>query len=170
MPPRDRRREFTTLRIRAAAFATSSCSHTRMGIQPAARSKRVVSASRRRVRSSFSAHHSRFATGTSPWMGHMCQKHPSTKTATRSVRKTMSAFLRDSSSGRASTRNLSPIRWRAARRSISGGVSRRRTRCIRARVSGVVLKALMRQRAPAPLPSGQVLHYQSDVRCDCGHQ
>ncbi len=65
--------------------------------------------------------------GVCPCSGQECQKHPSTKTATRRLGKTMSGrTLRPDASTGASTRNRQPWRCNVDRKSSSGFVSRRR--------------------------------------------
>ena len=119
--------------IRAATCPTSSCSHILTTSQPARRNLAVVSASRRRVASSFAAHHPEFVFGMCPCSGQECQKHPSTNTATLEGRNTTSALRGRSLSGRASTLYRRPIRWSSRRKLTSAGVSRRRTFCMRCR-------------------------------------
>ena len=65
-------------------------SHTRITIQPSARKSRVTARSRRTLRSSFGSQYSSRERGECPCFGQQCQKHPSTKSATRSRRQTKS--------------------------------------------------------------------------------
>ena len=58
--------------------------------QPAAVKAFVCMASRSAFFRSFDFQNDRFAAGSSPWIGHACQKQPSTNTATRGPAKTRS--------------------------------------------------------------------------------
>ena len=95
----------TAAATRLAADSGSSCSHTRMTVQPASANRASVSRSRVAFLSSFSRHHSALARGQLQCSGHACQKHESTITATRAAANSKSARRRTPGSGsRASTR------------------------------------------------------------------
>lgn len=95
-----------------------------------------MSASRRRLAASFWDHHSPLDRGEVPWTGQLCQKQPSTKTATRAPPKTRSARRLTPVIGARSTRNLKPRRCSALRRANSGRVSRCRCLFILRNASG----------------------------------
>jgi hypothetical protein len=126
-PLRSPRRRRTTRSIRPAACTGSSCSQTLIACQFSATSARSVSASRFWLPAIFALHHDRLDLGSVPCSGQPCQKHPSTKTATRALENTRSARRRRrAGSGATSTRYRSP-RCQSSRRSVSSGwVSRRR--------------------------------------------
>jgi hypothetical protein len=65
-------------------------------------------------------------------MGHPCQKHPSTNTATLDRRNTMSMVRRVPGTTVSWSRYLNPIEYKCRRRSISGPVSRDLCLAIRA--------------------------------------
>jgi hypothetical protein len=88
------RRRFTIFWIRRAATTGSSCSQTRTTCQPSSANRRSVSRSRISFLRSLSLHQAAFAFGLVRWIGHECQKQPSTITATRAGPKTMSALRR----------------------------------------------------------------------------
>jgi hypothetical protein len=69
--------------------------------------------------SSLAFHHSALLFGRVLWMGHPCQKHPSTKTAIFWPRKIISAYLFSSFNGATWTRKRIPSLWRAERISSS---------------------------------------------------
>ncbi len=98
------RRSFTILRILAAARRRSSCSHTRILVQPASASLQSVSRSRARLARTFSAQKVAFVAAMVWCSGQPCQKQPSMNTATRAELKTMSAVRLTWGSGRADTR------------------------------------------------------------------
>ena len=68
--------------ILSVAWSTFSCSHTCIDIHPISLNCLSFKRSRSRLRLNFSSHHWVLLLGTVPWMGQLCQKHPSTKTAT----------------------------------------------------------------------------------------
>jgi hypothetical protein len=121
--------------MRDAALLGSSCSHTRTTRQPASRKRSSVSSSRLRFVSILFRQNSAFAFGQVACCGHPCQKHPSTKTATRARGKTMSARRRRPLSTCLSTRNRRPDRCSAERRANSAAVSRWRVLFIRCRAA-----------------------------------
>ena len=129
------RRPRTRAEILAAASVESSCSHTLTTSQPASDNCLSVSRSRETLPSSFRAHQSLFVFGREPWSGHLCQKQPSTNTATRPLGRTMSTRLRALGPRGRSIRKRSPILWSALRRASSGRVSRRACDDIRALTS-----------------------------------
>lgn len=132
------RRCVTTRAMSAAASAGLSCSHTRTTVQPAARSRASVSASRDWLRAIFAFQYSELALNLAmPCSGQPCQKHPSTNTATLARLKTRSARRFRSGSGLASTRNRSPRACTARRTAISGAVSRRLLARITERAAGL---------------------------------
>ncbi len=90
----------------------------------------MVLASRSWLPVIFCRHHAAFAEGQVPWVGHPCQKQPSTNTATRARLKQISG-LHLVAGMRRSTRNCRPRRWTAERTANSHGVSRRGVRFIR---------------------------------------
>lgn len=123
--------------MRAAAAPTSSCSHTRMTCQPASHSSWAVSWSRAMLEAIFRGQYHEFTEcPLSPWVGHPCQKQPSTNTATRFLVKTISARRFNEGTGRTFTRYRNPERWSRRRSLSSGSVSVRRTDCIRRRTPG----------------------------------
>src|SRR5450432_4052522 len=80
--------------IRAATclgFFSSCCQILRTP-HPALLSSRATSRSRFLLRSSFCAQKERFDAGRVPCSGQQCQKHPSTKSASRSLLKTKSGL------------------------------------------------------------------------------
>jgi hypothetical protein len=123
----------TLAATRSAARSGSSCSHTRTTDQPWRWRTSFVRWSRARFASSLVFHQPALLAGMVEWSGHMCQKQPSTYTATRARGNTTSAAPRSSRIGRMPTRYLRPRRWRARRRAISGAVSLRAWRDIRRR-------------------------------------
>lgn len=125
------RRPRTSSAIDCAAATGGSCSHTRTGSHPAARNLSSVSRSRRRLPSIFSFQNAAFALGQVAWMGHPCQKHPSTYTAIRRRENTTSARRRRPGRGLWSTRYRRPCRWSSLRSASSGAVSRCGVACIR---------------------------------------
>jgi hypothetical protein len=78
--------------IRSATFfgVRSSCCHTRTTRHPFVWSVLFTSLSRLRFRSSFASQNSLLLDGRLPWMGHLCQKQPSTNTASLAAKKTKS--------------------------------------------------------------------------------
>jgi hypothetical protein len=70
----------------------SSCSHMRTTFHPSRVSDRFTNRSRLRLDESFVSQNSRLLEGTFAQRGHECQKHPSTKTATRSRLKAKSGL------------------------------------------------------------------------------
>jgi hypothetical protein len=117
------RRFRTRTSTRSATSSGSSCSHARTTAQPAASSASLFLRSRAAVRASFSRHHHLFALGVVPCSGQECQKHPSTKTATRAAGKTASAWQRSPGTSAACFRNRRPRRCSADRTATSGAVS-----------------------------------------------
>lgn len=124
--------------MRPAASSGSSCSQTRTTVQPAASRDSWLRASRARLRASFAVQYSEFERGRTPCSEQPCQKHPSTKTATRARGNATSGrgAERPAPSFR-STRNRSPRRWSADRRARSGVVSLRRFARMTARTAGL---------------------------------
>lgn len=78
--------------MHAVPFLERSCSQMRRTIQPCSRNVFVTSRSRRLFAVSFFSQKSRLLTGILECRGHPCQKHPSTKTRTRSRRKEKSGL------------------------------------------------------------------------------
>ncbi len=70
-------------RTKSTDSATLLCSQTRTTFQPASASRVSVSRSLRTLCASFSLHQAELAFGEVPWIGHECQKQPSTNTARR---------------------------------------------------------------------------------------
>lgn len=77
-----------------------------------------------------------FARGSVPCTGQRCQKHPSTNTATRCRRKTMSARHRSPRTGASCLRKRNPRRCISDRSAASGAVSAPRLASIVARAAG----------------------------------
>lgn len=121
--------------MRRAADSGSSCSQTRMTLHPALPRRASVSRSRLTFAASLSLHHAAFDLGAEPCSGQPCQKHPSTKTATRARVKTRSARRRSPGIGWQSTRYRSPSPCTRRRMIISGAVSRRLWLSIRRRMT-----------------------------------
>jgi hypothetical protein len=122
--------------IRSATTLMSSCSQTRSTSHPASTSSLFVAASRALFVSNLLRHHSRFAFGSVPWCGQLCQKHPSTKTAKRArVKATSTRRLRLTAPK--STLYRRPRLQSSERSATSGEVSRRRCVSIRRRASSV---------------------------------
>ena len=119
--------------ISAAACPGSSCSQTRMTVQPAACSAASLRRSLWTLRSSFACQYAEFMLGLTPWTGQRCQKHPSTKTANRAEGKTMSALHLTLGSGRRFLKKRSPRAWSADRNARSGPVSELRLAAMTAR-------------------------------------
>ena len=132
--PTYRARGLTARATRLAARTGSSCSHTRTTRHPAARRRRVVSASRLRFASILARHHSRFTFGHVACFEHPCQKHPSTNTASRARAKVRSARRRVPGTPW-STRKRRPRLCRTDRSASSQGVSRRSVAFIRRRTA-----------------------------------
>ena len=78
--------------LAARAGFPKSCSHNRKTRHRAFRKSLVTSRSRWRLRSSFGSQYARLLPGLRPCFGQPCQKHPSTKMARRSRRKTKSGL------------------------------------------------------------------------------
>jgi hypothetical protein len=93
-PLRARSTAFITRFVAAVIDLESSCSQTRITVQPSRRYDRVTRKSRRRLFSIFRRQNSTFDLGMRPWRGHPCQKHESTKTTTFADRKTTSGVPR----------------------------------------------------------------------------
>lgn len=127
------KRRRTALATTAATSLGSRCSHARNTNHPACLSVRFVSKSRRRLASIFSRQNWAFAFGQVACRGQPCQKHPSTNTATRARRNTMSARRGQLGNGFASTEYRRPSAWRSLLTASSAGVSRRSVACIRFR-------------------------------------
>lgn len=102
-----------------------SCSQNLRTVQPWAVKAWVIRWSRSTLVSSFFCHHSLFDLGGVKCAGHMCQKHPSMKTASLRVFHPTSTRERTSLIGRKSTRYLIPAECRSLRTRISQSVSRR---------------------------------------------
>jgi hypothetical protein len=117
--------------ICSAIVSGSSCSHTRMGIQPPSVSAWSSAWSRARFRSNLAFQKSTLVRGIVAWTGHRCQKHPSTNTATRDGPKTISGRTqRPEVSMRLSFRKRRPRACNADRNRRSGPVSVRRFACM----------------------------------------
>ena len=80
-----------TRRATSPGWRNSCCQMRRMR-QPRASNISATVRSRLPFRSSFAVQNSRFVSGMEPWMGHPCQKQPSTKTARRAARKIKSGL------------------------------------------------------------------------------
>jgi len=78
--------------IQVIPFPASSCSQMRSTLHPAAQRVWVTSLSRRLFVEYFVSQKSRLLAGRFECWGHPCQKQPSTKPATRFLRKMKSAF------------------------------------------------------------------------------
>ena len=91
MPPSDRvmtaRRLDERRRSARPHPRAASCSQTRTTRQPALRARHRPAGHGRRSLCSFSSHHALLLFGMVPCCGQLCQKHPSTNTATRARRK-----------------------------------------------------------------------------------
>ncbi len=89
-------RHYTYFAIRLASHRSllprNPCSHMRRTRQPRRRSSRFTSLSRLRFASILFCQNSLLLTGTLACFGQPCQKQPSTKTATRCLRKTKSGL------------------------------------------------------------------------------
>ena len=107
---------------RSAAVVASSCSQIRITVQPASASAVSVARSRSTLASSFWRHQPALVLGEDPCSGHRCQKHPSTKTATRTRVNTMSGRLRPIWGMAMFTRYRSPRRWSSRLMATSGAV------------------------------------------------
>lgn len=90
------------------ALGFTACSQIRITAHPAALNCTSVSWSRARVRAILARHQALLWVGHVQCAGHPCQKHPSTKTAIFSLRRTMSAVRRRAGRGRASVVNRTP--------------------------------------------------------------
>jgi hypothetical protein len=102
-----------------------SCSQTRSGSHPFSFSASSTWRSRSRLRFIFAPQKSAFVLGHEPCVGQPCQKHPSTKTATRSRAKRKSGDPGKRSG--LSNRNRNPQACRTRRNETSGAVCCRRT-------------------------------------------
>ena len=91
-PPSRPSARITRRAVPGHRFFPSAHSHTRSTVQPARRSVRVTSRSRAALRENFAAQKAARVAGCVACRGQPCQKHPSTNTATRSLRKTKSGF------------------------------------------------------------------------------
>lgn len=123
--------------MRWTADSTGSCSQMRTTTHPRSPSRRPVSSSRAWLDRTFASQKSALAFALRWWTGQPCQKHPSTKIATRARGKRMSAVLRRCASGRLFTKYRSPRAWSARRIASSGPVSRPLLACIDARTAGL---------------------------------
>jgi len=94
-------------------------------VQPASRSARSFLRSRATLASSLVFHHAAFALGLDPWVGHRCQKHPSTNTARRCRGNATSSLQRKPCTGERCLRNRKPRRWSSDRRARSIALSER---------------------------------------------
>lgn len=100
-----RTRDRTAVSITCAARLGSSCSHTRITLHPDPRKAASSRRSRLTFRSNLARQYSALALGLVECSGHRCQKHPSTKTATRAGPNMRSGrTLRPASSSRRSFR------------------------------------------------------------------
>jgi hypothetical protein len=89
--PRDPSNTPRSRTTRAASFpGASSCAHIRSTFHPSRRSSRLTVLSRWRFRCNLASQYVLFDRGRRKHRGHACQKHPSTKTATRSLLNTKS--------------------------------------------------------------------------------
>lgn len=114
-------RSRTTTATNWADTKASSCSHTRSVVHPCSTSRASTSWSRSTFRSSFGPQYAVFAFGLFPWEGHLCQKHPSTKTATRArVNTTSGRMTRPGSRTGWFLRNRRPKACSAERSRTSG--------------------------------------------------
>jgi hypothetical protein len=125
--------EANVVAISSAARVGSSCSQTRITVQPAACSAASLRRSLSTFRSSFACQYTEFMLGLTPWTGQRCQKHPSTKTANRADGKTMSALHLTLGSGRRFLKKRSLRAWSAERKARSGPVSELRLAVMTAR-------------------------------------
>lgn len=116
----------------ATTASGASCSQTLSTVHPSDSSQPEVSASRRALPWSLVRHHSELFLGAEPWLGHPCQKQPSTNRAIRRRVKAMSTLRRARPGTGSATRYLNPAANRALRKATSGAVSRRRSLLIRA--------------------------------------
>jgi hypothetical protein len=117
--------------ISRAARSGSSCDHTRYTAHPERASRASVSRSRRRLPLIFRRHQEACTFGQVACSGQACQKHPSTKTATRAEENTRSARRLTVGMGLWSIRKRSPRRCNSDLSATSAGVSRRFVACIR---------------------------------------
>lgn len=92
-----------------------SCSQARITVQPASRSAESWRRSRATLASNLASHHVTLRRGGRKWSGHLCQKHPSTNTATLRVLNTMSGEHRRPCTGATCFRKRSPRRCSSER-------------------------------------------------------
>lgn len=97
--------------VRALLHADSACSQIRTTIQPRARSARFTKRSRALLRLIFFSQNTRDDFGCLKCFGHACQKHPSTKTASRNFGK-----IKSGRPGRFTCRRQPAILWRRNKR------------------------------------------------------
>ena len=76
--------------VRQLSLRVRAHSHTRSTVHPVARSARETARSRCTFLASFALQYAARERGIWPWIGHTCQKHPSTNNATRSWAHTKS--------------------------------------------------------------------------------
>lgn len=119
-----------------AASVGGSCSHMRRTVQPAAIRASSLLRSLCMFRSSLLAHHFALVAGRVAWIGHPCQKQPSTNTASLQVGKRASAKHRRVATGRRCLKNRRPSRWSFCLMRLSGPVSRGLFDCIERRTPG----------------------------------
>ena len=113
--------------ISSAIASGSSCSQTRTGVHPSLIRAWLSARSRASLRLNFACQNSVLVLGVVAWTGQRCQKHPSTKTATRDGPNTMSGRTqRPAASTRLSFLKRRPRACSAERRRRSGCVSARR--------------------------------------------
>lgn len=124
-------RTWTILEIWLAASSGDSCAQILTTSHPSSRRRRSVSASRARLASIFARQNSAFFLDQVACRGQPCQKQPSTNTATRGPRNTMSATRRGFESSGTCRRYRRPSAYKALQSLISMSVPRWRTRAIR---------------------------------------
>lgn len=139
------------LRIIKAASVGGTCSQIRITLQPSAVSAVLTARSRSTFRLNFADQYSKCALGVSPWSGHRCHQHPSTKTHRRGRAKTRSGrTLIAPASMRRLTRKRKPWRNSSDLRASSGRVSRLLFACIADRTITVVAEgdSIMTRKSP----------------------
>lgn len=115
-----------------------SCCQNRSTVQPRAARSASTRRSRAELSRNLSAQKRAFVFGRVPCNGQLCQKHPSTKTATRRAPNTMSG----EPGKRTLNRYLAPFRQSAWRSASSMSVPRCRTRPIKALRSILVRRSM----------------------------
>ena len=129
-------RSRSILRREKLTSLCTSCSQRRSTLHPSFLSDPFTRLSRSRFRRILAVQKDVLVFGVVPCRGQPCQKHPSTKMASRDRGKARSGL--PGSPRPALSRYRKPLRWRALRRASSGPVPDRLTRAMRRLRSSVV--------------------------------